>query len=292
MYKFVLNGCTLAPSIPSGFSQTLLQWRRQTISHETRSSSGSLERSRSLCRQHRHVCWLHIRTNPRATNYPLSPHPTHTHYTPKHMQDAVPPRVLSSTSTAFFTAKRPSSTVTTQAPTPPHSTASSCARLRTTALQNQYHSYIHEANAFDLDELCLQDLEQIAFERHELYKDRLQRLYRESMDLWIIRSNSVVKPEPAAAAAAAAAAYARSCFVAAAASCPKHVVVVVVNTGARACSNSAFENEGVLQANCSTTTATPTAPTPCLHDATSLDCPLAAFANFVLQCPDGHPQSS
>ncbi|KAI8841825.1 hypothetical protein BJ741DRAFT_593405 [Chytriomyces cf. hyalinus JEL632] len=51
-------------------------------------------------------------------------------------------------------------------------------------MQTYYNSYILESNSFNLDEMTLEELEQIAIKRHSAHKDRLERLYRDAMDLW------------------------------------------------------------------------------------------------------------
>ncbi|KAJ3250843.1 hypothetical protein HDU77_006300 [Chytriomyces hyalinus] len=51
-------------------------------------------------------------------------------------------------------------------------------------MQSYYNSYILESNSFKLDEMTVEELEQVARKRHSAHKDRLERLYRDAMDLW------------------------------------------------------------------------------------------------------------
>ncbi|KAJ3233972.1 hypothetical protein HDU78_006098 [Chytriomyces hyalinus] len=51
-------------------------------------------------------------------------------------------------------------------------------------MQSYYNSYILESNSFKLDEMTVEELEHVARKRHSAHKDRLERLYRDAMDLW------------------------------------------------------------------------------------------------------------
>ncbi|KAJ3387592.1 hypothetical protein HDU80_000146 [Chytriomyces hyalinus] len=64
-------------------------------------------------------------------------------------------------------------------------------------MQSYYNSYIRESKSFKLDDMTVEELEQVASKRHSAHKDRLERLYRDAMDLWT-RSSACQIPGSAA----------------------------------------------------------------------------------------------